>query len=114
MAAPARNHDRTALCRELLNLHKKHEGDFARIKEIKSELLANASENDKISIKDLGVVKISAPKPKECTGIAPELKIDAFLKLEPRERKDLIKQGLVVEAEQWKNAYYGAVTPELF
>ncbi|MGH6875923.1 MAG: hypothetical protein ACREHV_00950 [Rhizomicrobium sp.] len=110
----AKKCDRDALCRELLNLHRQHADDFARIKEIKSELLAGATENDKITVKDVGVVKISAPKPKECTGVAPELKIEAFLGLEPRERKDLIKRGLVIEAEQWKGAYYGAVTPELF
>ncbi|HEX4041076.1 MAG TPA: hypothetical protein VHY10_05195 [Xanthobacteraceae bacterium] len=111
---PTKKLDRDALCRELLTLAKKNESDLARMKEIKSDLLAGATENDKVKIPGLGVVKISAPKPKECTGIAPELKIEIFLALEPRERKELIKRGLVIEAEQWKGAYYGGVTPELF
>jgi hypothetical protein len=110
----AKKCDREVLCRELLTLHKEHADDFARIKAIKSDLLAAAEENDKIKVAGLGVVKISAPKPKQCAGVAPELKIEAFLGLEPRERKDLLKRGLVAEVEQWKGAYYGSVTPELF
>lgn len=110
----AKKPDVQVLCDELLRLAKEHEADFARIKEIKSELLAGATENAKITVNGLGVVKISAPKPKECTGVAPELKVHAFLALEARERKDLIRRGLVAEVEQWKGAYYGAVTPEIF
>lgn len=110
----AKKPDREALCEELLKLQKKHEADFTRIKEIKSDLLAGATENCKVTVDRLGTVKISAPKPKECTGVAPELKIEAFLALDARERKDLMKRGLVAEVEQWKGAYYGSVTAELF
>jgi len=109
--------DTAALCTELLKLAKKTEAEDARKREIKSELLkaaGEAGENLKIVIDRLGVVKVSAPKPKECTGTAPEIVVEAFLRLPPGDRKSLMAQGLVKEVEQWKGAYYGSVTPELF
>jgi hypothetical protein len=113
----AKNTDTEELSRELLNLRKKHCDAFAREKEIKSLLIAaagDAGENLKITVNGLGVVKVSAPKDKRCTGVAPELKIEAYLALEPRERKDLLKRGIVADVEQWSGAYYGSVTAELF
>lgn len=111
----AKKCDRDALCRELLGFESKLVSDFARIAEIKSQLKADAGgENFQIRVPGLGVVKVSAPRDKTCTGVAPEIVIDKFLALPAAERKDLIKRGIVVEAEQWKNAYYGSVTAELF
>ncbi len=113
----AKKPDTDALCTELLKLTAKTEADDARKKEIKTELLRVAGENGdnlKIVIDKLGVVKVSAPRPKECTGVAPEVVVDTFLRLPDRERKDLIKRGIVIEAQQWKDAYYGSVRPELF
>lgn len=109
--------DTEALCEELLKLHKRHEADFASIKEIKSILIAaaaEAGENAKIVIPKLGIVKVSAPKDKHCTGTAPEIVVEVFLAIPERERKDLLKRGIVVNAEQWTGKYYGAVTAELF
>jgi len=110
----AKKPDNEALCRELLTLRRKHAEAFARETEIKAALKTGAAENFQISIPGLGVVKVSAPKPKSCTGVSPEIVVDAFLRLDDRERKKLIKLGLVIEAEQWKGAYYGSVTAELF
>ncbi len=57
---------------------------------------------------------MSAPKTKRCIGTAPEIVVEAFLKLPERERKRLLERGIVIEAEQWKAPYYGSVTAELF
>jgi hypothetical protein len=57
---------------------------------------------------------VSAPKTKRCIGTAPEIVVEAFLKLPERERKRLLERGIVIEAEQWKAPYYGSVTAELF
>ena len=113
----AKKPDTDELCRELLNIRRKHAEVFGREKEIKSELIAAAGgkgENLKITVGNLGVVKVSAPKDKRCTGVAPEIIVDVFLRLPEKERKDLMKRGLVAEAEQWKAPYYGSVTAELF
>jgi hypothetical protein len=113
----AKKTDTEALCRELLTIRRKHADVFDREKEVKSQLTAAAGEkgeNLKITIEDLGIVKVSAPKEKRRTGTAPEIVVEAFLRLPERERKDLMKRGLVAEVEQWKSAYYGSVTAELF
>jgi hypothetical protein len=110
----AKKPDRQALCRELLTIEKKRTADFTRYDAIKAELKTDASENFKIVVNGLGEVSVSAPKPKRCEGTAPELVVENFLKLPERERKTLIKLGLVIEAEQWKSAYYGSVTTKLF
>lgn len=107
--------DREALCRELLTIEKKHATTFGRMAEIKSALKADADgENFKIRIEGLGEVNVSAPREKYCEGVAPEIVVEKFLALPAAERKALLKRGLVVEAEQWKSAYYGSVTPKLF
>jgi len=116
-AKPAKSKkiDRTALARELLGYEKKLFEDLARMSEIKSLLKGDANgENYKITVKGLGEVKVSAPRDKVCTGVTPELAVDKFLALAKGERTALIKSGVVVEAEQWKSAYYGSVTAELF
>lgn len=113
----AKKPDTDALCTELLKLTRKTEADDARKKEIKTELLrvaGESGENMKIIIEKLGLVKVSAPRPKECTGVAPEVVVEVFLALPEREQDRLKERGIVKIAEQWKNAYYGSVTPELF
>lgn len=110
----AKKLDREALCRELLTLCRKNAKDDARREEIKATLKADAIENDKIKIDGLGIVKISAPKPKQLKGTAPEISIEAFLKLPEKERDKLLERGIVAIVEQWSGAYYGSVTAELF
>jgi hypothetical protein len=105
---------RAQLCEELAKLHKKHAAAFAREKEIKKTLTTSATENFQETIPGVGVVKVSSPRPKECTGIAPEIVVDVFLARPERERDKLIERGIVRMVEQWKGAYYGAVTVELF
>jgi hypothetical protein len=106
---------RDKLAEELLDLRKKHEAAFAREKEIKKLLIADANgENFQVTIKGLGVVKVSAAKDKRCTGQAPELVIDAFLAMPQAQRDRLKDKGVVKIVEQWTGAYYGSVTPELF
>ena len=111
----AKSTDREALCRELLGFERKLFDDLARMSEIKSLLKADAEgENFQVRIAGLGLVKVSAPRGKSCTGTAPMIVVDKFLELPKSERNDLIKRGIVAEEQQWKNAYYGSVTAELF
>ena len=113
----AKTPDRRALCEELLTLRKKHADTFAREKAIKSALTASAGEADenfKITIDKLGTVKVSAPKEARCTGTAPEIVVETFLKLTEREQEKLTERGVVKIAEQWTGKYYGSVTAELF
>jgi hypothetical protein len=105
---------RAQLCEELAKLHKKHAAAFAREKELKKALTSAATENFQQTIPGLGVVKVSAPKPKECTGEAPEISIDVFLAQSKKARDTLIQKGVVNMVQQWKGAYYGSVTVELF
>lgn len=112
---PAKKPDRDALCRELLTIEKKHSADIGRMTEIKSLLKGDAKgENFKIVVTGLGEVGVSAPKEKYLEGTAPELVVASFLALPIAERKALLKRKLVIEAEQWKDAYYGAVRTKLY
>jgi hypothetical protein len=43
-----------------------------------------------------------------------EIVVDVFLIRPEKERKRLIERGIVRMVEQWKDAYYGPVTVELF
>jgi hypothetical protein len=110
----AKKPDREALCRELLTLCKRNAEDDARRNEIKAELKGDADENYKIKIPGLGVVKVSAPKDKSCTGTAPEIVVEAFLALPNGQKEKLLERGVVKIAEQWTGTYYGSVTAELF
>jgi hypothetical protein len=111
----AKKPDRDALCRELLTIEKKHEKDFARMGEIKSMLKVDAGgDNFKIVISGLGEVSVSAPRDKYLEAVKPEIAVEAFLELPKGERSSLIKRGLVIEAEQWKEAYYGSVRTKLY
>ena len=106
---------RDKLAEELLKLEAKHACDFARVREIKKLLIADANgENFQVTVKGLGIVKVSAAKEKRCTGQAPELVVEKFYALPKAEQASLTKKGLVALVEQWKDAYYGAVKPELF
>lgn len=104
----------TKLCAELAKLEAKTADDDARKKEIKKDLLGRHAENFQVTIAGLGVVKLSAKRPKECTGTAPEIVVEAFLGLPEKRRDLLVEQGVVKIAEQWKGAYYGSVSVELF
>lgn len=110
----AKKPDTDALCRELLALCRKNAEDDARRDEIKAELKKGAVENFQVTVAGLGKVKVSAPQPKRCTGTAPEVVVESFLALPQREQDRLTERGIVRIAQQWKNAYYGSVTPELF
>jgi hypothetical protein len=70
---------RAQLCKELAMLHRKHAAAFASEKEIKKALTSAATENFQETVPGVGVIKVSAPKAKECTGIAPEIVVDVFL-----------------------------------
>jgi hypothetical protein len=111
----AKKPDRDALCRELLTIQRKHSSDFARMDEIKSMLKADADgSNFKIVVTGLGEVSVSAPQKKYLEGVFPEVHVETFLGLPTSERKALIKRGIVVEAEKWKEAYYGSVRIKTF
>jgi hypothetical protein len=102
---------------ELIGLRSKYEPFEPRDKEICSKLkltAETAAENYKITIPKKGIVKVSAPREKECTGIAPELNVEAFLNLSEKQQSDLTERGVVKMARQYKGAYYGSVTVELF
>ena len=111
----AKKCDRDALCRELLGIEKKHERDFARMGEIKSLLKGDADGvNFKITVKGVGEVSVSAPKPAQLEGETQELVLANFLDLPERRRQSLIEQGLVVTVPIEKKAYYGGVTTKLY
>jgi hypothetical protein len=83
--------------------------------EIKSIQRADASENFQIRIEKLDAVKVSEPKDKRCVGTAPQIVVEAFLKLPEGHRKSLIERGIVTRgAAMEERAYYGGVTIELF
>jgi hypothetical protein len=108
---------RRTLAEELVKLKSKHAEVYAREKELKSALIkaaADAGENFKETIEKVGVVKVSAPKDKTCKGTAPEIVVDAFLKLPQAQQDKLTEKGVVIIAEQWSGAYYGSVSVELF
>jgi hypothetical protein len=106
---------RSALCEELAKLRRKHADAFAREKEIKKLLIEDAGdENFQVAVRGVGVVKVSAAKPKHCKGTAPEIVVDAFLKLPQAQQDKLTEKGVVIIAEQWSGAYYGSVTVDLF
>lgn len=102
------------LCTELAKIEAKAAPLDIRRKEIKTELLAKHAENFKVTLPGLGVVKLSAKKDKRCTGTAPELVVESFLRLTDKQRERMQEQGIVKIAEQWSGAYYGSVTVELF
>jgi hypothetical protein len=77
----AKKPNREALCRELLQIRKANAAAFAREDEIKTALGADATENSQIRIDKLGLVKVSAPKEKRCTGAALEIVVETFLRL---------------------------------
>jgi len=106
---------RRALAEELVKLKSKHADVYAREKEIKKALIADADgENFQETIKGIGVVNVSAAKDKRCKGTAPEIVVDAFLRLPKAQQDRLTEKGVVIIAEQWSGAYYGSVSVELF
>ena len=108
--------NREKLVAELLELRRKYAPYEPRDKEIRALLIQSAGdegEGFKI-MDDLGRASVSAPQPKRLTGTAPEIVVEKFLALQPREQKALLRQGIVRIAEQWKDAYSGRVTVELF
>lgn len=115
--AKAKPESRRDLAEELLNLLKRNALVYAREAELKAALKAEAEaagERFGERFPGLGEVRVSPPQPKRCTGTSPELVIDVFLRLPKREHDKLLEKGLVVIAEQWKDAYYGRVTAEIF
>jgi hypothetical protein len=106
---------RHALCEELLKLRSKHADVYAREKEIKALLIADADgENFKEVVDKLGTVKVSAPKEARLTGTAPELVVESFLGMTETQQAKLIEKGVVKIAEIYTGKYYGSVTAELF
>jgi hypothetical protein len=118
MGKPALKVDPLALrrgyCEELLRLRKTHAPAFAREKELKALLLADATENFQETVSGLGKIGVSAPKDASCTGSAPELVVDVFLGMTDKQREQLLERGAVKIMEQWKAKYYGAVRIDLF
>jgi hypothetical protein len=108
--------DREKLADELIRLRTIYQPYEARDKEVCAELkrLAGESGNFEVVIKGKGRIKVSKPKAKEMTGLAPEIVVEAFLGLPQRERDRLEEKGIVKMAPQYTGAYYGAVTVELF
>jgi hypothetical protein len=105
------------LAEELVRLLGAHAEVYAREKELKKALTAAAGDagaNFQESFPGLGVVKVSAPKDKRCIGTAPEIVVEAFLGLPEKRRDKLIEDGVVAIVEQWKGAYYGSVSVDLF
>jgi hypothetical protein len=108
--------NREKLVRELLELRHKYAPYEPRDKEIRALLIQSAEEEgESFKIVDkLGKASVSAPHPKRLTSIAPEVVVENFLALPKAEQNLLLKRGVVRMADQWKDAYSGRVTVDLF
>lgn len=107
--------DREALIKELLELRSHYAPYEPRDAEIRALLIADTGgENFGLTLPGLGKVNVSAPHDKELIGEAPELVPAKFLALDAKERRRLIRTGLVAMVQDWKKAYGGRVTVELF
>jgi hypothetical protein len=116
-AAAKKLSKREEAARELVDLRQEFREAYARDKELCAILKEEAKtlgENFKETFPGLGVVKVSAPKEARCKGTAPEVVVEAFLKLTDKEQDKLTERGIVKIAEQWTNPYYGSVTVDLF
>lgn len=112
MAAKPKRED---LVEELLKLRAKYAPYEGRDKEICALLKEDAGgENYQVTIDKLGRVKVSAPKPERTEGTAPEIVVEAYLKLPEAQAAKLRDKGLVRIVEITKAKYYGSVTVELF
>jgi hypothetical protein len=96
-----------ALAEELLGIHRKLKGDFARMDllEIDLKLLATDAKASLVeTFPKLGKVTV-APG-----GDVPVIQTEAWNALTPAERKKLEKSGLVKIEPQWGRASSGRVT----
>jgi hypothetical protein len=108
--------NRENLVRELLELRHKYAPYEPRDKEIRALLIQSADQDgESFKIVDkLGKASVSAPHPKELIATAPEVVVEKFLALPKAEQNVLLKRGVIRIAEQWKAAYSGRVTVDLF
>lgn len=108
---------RIALCKELLEIEKKHTDVFARMKAIETDLKAIANDNNdsfKEDIAGLGSVSVAPAKAAEFKGSLPQIQTEAWLALKAAERKALEKSGLIMIEQVWGSKSYGRVTVKLF
>lgn len=102
------------LAEELVDLRRKYAAVFDRTEELKSALKDGATSNFKEVFTGKGEVTVSAAKPKEKTGTAPEVVVSVFLQLPKKEQTALVKAGVVQIVDVYNGAYYGAVKVKLF
>jgi hypothetical protein len=102
------------LAEELVRLQAEHRPLFDRQEALKSQLRSTATENFKEVFAGIGEVSVSAPKPGETTGTAPELVIASYLELPKKDQKALLKAGTVQIVDAVKSAYHGQVRVKLF
>lgn len=115
--APAVARRRRKLAEELVGLHHKHAEAFARIDELKAKLKAMATEtgeNFREVIDDRGVVKVSAGHDGKFKGAFPTVDERKYFDLPEDERQALAKRGIIEVKPAYGQAYYGAVTVDLF
>jgi hypothetical protein len=105
------------LAQELLGIHRKLKGDFARMDVLEVELKVLATDA-KASIVEtfpkLGKVTVAPGHGEEFKGDVPVIQTEAWNALTPAERKKLEKSGLVKIEPQWGRASSGRVTVKAF
>jgi ribosome biogenesis protein Tsr3 len=105
--------DQRALAEELLGIHRKLKGDFARMDllEIDLKLLATDAKASLVeTLSKLGKVTVAPGHGEEFKGDVPVIQTEAWNALTPAERKKLEKSGLVKIEPQWGRASSGRVT----
>lgn len=116
-AARAKKIDRRELCEELLGLRLKHADVFARMDELKAELIGEAriaGDGFREVIAGKGQVTVAAPHGKEFKGHVPEVNPKIFDALSETKRKKLIDAGIVTIVPHWTRDFHGRVDVKTF
>ncbi len=105
-----------ALAREYLKLERKIEPERKRQAEIKTQLVAVATErgNFREVVPGFGHLTVSGNKDKEFKGRVLIADVAAFEVLRADQQERLLAAGVVSWADEYSNPTYGRVTPKLF
>ncbi len=115
--AKAKGPDRRELCKELLALRIKHADVFARIDELKADLIkvaADAGEGFREVVTGKGQITVSAPHGAEFKGHVPEVDPRIFDALSEVKRKKLIDAGIIKVVAHYSRDFHGRVDLKVF
>jgi hypothetical protein len=109
--------ERRALCEERLKIDCRLAADYARMAEIEATLKKLATDTGasfKEEFPGIGYVSASGAVAAEFKGNVPVIQTEAYLALQPAERKKLEKRGIVRIDPQWGKASNGRVTVKVY